>query len=92
MKTILGREIPETTRGVVYLCHIDFLIEPPKLTVFREILCEDSFHALTLYADIPNPLSQLAYGNTYEELCKNLEILHKEMENGEWLEELIESI
>jgi hypothetical protein len=92
MKTILGKEIPETTRGVVYLCHIDFLIEPPKLTVFREILCEDAFHALTLYAEIPNPPSQLVTGRTYDELCKRLEILHEEMKSEKWLKELIESI
>jgi hypothetical protein len=92
MKTILGTEIPKTTRGVVYLCHLDFLVEPAKLNVIREILCEDSFHALTLYAEIPNPPSQLAYGNTYEELCNKLEILHKNMKDEKWLEELINSI
>jgi hypothetical protein len=47
MKTILGKEIPETTRGVVYLCHIDFLIEPPKLTV--ECMSSVALHILSTY-------------------------------------------
>ena len=92
MKTILGTEIPDTTRGILYLCHFDFLVDPPKLTVMREILCDSASDALNLYAEIPNPPSQLATGRTYEELCNELQILHRDMVNEEWLKELSEQI
>jgi hypothetical protein len=92
MKTILGREIPKTIKGIVYLCHFNQMVDPPVLTVFRDILCERIFDAFTIYAETPNPPSQLVYGNTYEELCEQLEILHKNMKDEKWLEELAESI
>jgi hypothetical protein len=92
MKTILGNEIPKNTRGIVYLCLLDFFGKTPKLNVVREIFCEDAFLALTLYAEIPNPASQLVTGKTFEELIINLEKLHKDMKNPKWLEELTNSI
>jgi hypothetical protein len=92
MKTILGKTIPTDIRGIVYLCKFNFLGETPVLTVFREILCTDAFTALNLYAEIPNPPSQLATGKTYEELCSALEKLHSDMRNEQWLLELAESI
>jgi hypothetical protein len=92
MKTILGTEIPENIRGIVYLCHFDYMPDPPVLTVVREILCEDAFQALTLYAEIPNPPSQLAYGKTYKDLCWELSNLYNNMKDPKWLKELSESI
>lgn len=92
MKTILGTEIPENIRGVLYLCHFNFLVDPPVLTVMREILCENAGDALMLYAEIPNPPSQLATGKSYEQLCEELERLHKNMKDKKWLKELSEQL
>jgi hypothetical protein len=86
MKTILGEEIPETTRGILYLCHFDY--EKMEITVLREILFADSYLALMLYAEIFNPASQVVMGKTFEELCAGLERLHKDMKDPVWLEDL----
>lgn len=86
MKTILGTEIPETFKGILYLCEFDY--EKLSIKVIKEILCENAGFALSLYAEIPNPESQLVMGKTYEELCMKLEELHKNMKDKEWLEEL----
>ena len=86
MKTILGTEIPITTRGIVYLCHFDY--SKPKLSVLRELLFENSFEALDAYANIPNPESQLVRANSYEILILELELLHRNMQKKEWLDKL----
>lgn len=85
-KTILGTEIPENIRGVLYLCKFDPKI--PSIKVEVEILRIFAWEALELYANIPNPESQLVTGKTYEELIRNLEILHKNMQDPVWLGEL----
>jgi hypothetical protein len=90
MKTILGTEIPNYIRGIVYLCHYNY--EESKLTVFRELLFESSFEALESYANIPNPESQVVMGGTYKELIYELELLHKNMKNSIWLKELANSL
>jgi len=92
MKTLLGTEIPKSIRGIVYLCHFDYMPDTPKLTVMREIFCTNPADALHLYAEIPNPPSQVAMGNTYEELCAELETLHKNMKDKKWLHELSEQL
>ena len=84
IKTLLGTTIPETTRGILYLCHfIDGTI-----TVTNEVLCDSAGLALNLYAEIPNPESQVVMGKTHEELIANLTILHENMKNEYWLKQL----
>jgi hypothetical protein len=90
MKTILGTEIPEYIRGILYLCHYDYVKN--TLTVIKEILCERAFDALNLYAEIPNPESQVIFDETYEGLCNQLEVLHLHMKDKEWLKELSEQL
>jgi hypothetical protein len=90
MKTLLGTILPENTRGVVYLCVFDYA--KMKISVTKELICSTSFLALTLYAEIPNPESQVAMGCTFEELIIELEELHKNMENPIWLKELSEQL
>jgi hypothetical protein len=58
----------------------------------REILSESAGHALMLYAEIPNPPSQLATGQTYQQLCERLEELHNNMKDPKWLEDLSEQL
>lgn len=88
IKTKLGTTIPETTRGIVYLCEFKNM----TLIVTNEILCDNAGVALNLYAEIPNPESQLVMGKTYEELISNLELLHKNMINEYWLLTLSEEL
>ena len=85
-KTILGKRIPETTRGILYICIFDNV--NLSLTVVNELFFIDQFIALEAYANIPNPESQLVTGNSYEDLCKELEILHNDMKDKDWLLEL----
>jgi hypothetical protein len=88
--TILGTEVPETTRGIVYLCK--FTTHPLKLIVLNELFFGSEWLALNAYAEIPNPESQLISGSTYEILIDNLNKLHRSMTNIEWLKELEECI
>jgi len=83
LQTILGTDIPLTTRGIVYLCYFDNL--SLKLEVCNEILCDNAGEALDLYANIPNPESQLATGETFNELIINLHKLHENMKDESWL-------
>jgi len=84
--TILGTEITEDIRGIVYLCYFDH--DKMTLTVCNSILCQSTSKALNLYANIPNPESQLVMGDTYEELITNLNKLHEDIKDPVWLEEL----
>jgi hypothetical protein len=86
MKTLLGTEIPQEVKGLVYLCDFDYTQN--KLTVFKELLCDSGSLALEMYANIPNAPSQIAYGKTHEEFCKELEILHISMADETWLKDL----
>lgn len=90
LQTILGTEIPITTRGVLYLCHYDY--KQNTLTVCRELLFDNGFNALEAYANIPNPESQLATGKTFDDLIKELHVLHKNMKDKEWLTYLSEQL
>jgi hypothetical protein len=90
MKTLLGNEIPETIKGIVYLC--DFDHDKLVITTIAEIMCEQASIALNLYAEIPNPASQLAMGGTHHEFCKELERLHHNMKDRTWLKNLSECL
>lgn len=84
MKSILGTDIPTSTRGVLYLCHFT----GREITVLNELFFESSFEALEAYANIPNPESQLVTGITFDVLIMELEKLHSDMKDPVWLENL----
>ena len=88
LQTILGTDIPITTRGILYLCRFKNL----KLTVLSEGIFDSGFDALNYYANIPNPESQLVTGRTYDELIINLHKLHKNITNIDWLESLANTL
>lgn len=90
LKTILGTEIPIETRGILYLCHYDRRYN--ILTVGKEILFESGGAALTAYANIPNPESQLVTGKTFDELITNLILLHENIKDPKWLNKLAECL
>lgn len=89
-KTILGTEIPENTKGIVYLCYFDRKKMTIKVT--HEILCDKVMDAMNIYANTPNPESQVVTGGSYVDLIASLIILHDNMKRKEWLERLDESI
>jgi len=89
-KTKLGTKISSNVRGIFYICEYDRTEQ--TICVVDELLCESAFDALNYYANTPNPESQLATGETYEELMLNLEKLHINMEDKDWLIELGECI
>jgi len=88
LKTILGTNIPITTRGILYLCSF----KDNKLTVMGERLYESSWDALQAYANIPNPESQLVSGKTFDDLIANMSKLHEDIYDVEWLKELSECL
>lgn len=90
MKTILDTEIPENIRAVLYLC--DFDSKNLTITVTVEFLFQDAWQALSTFAEIPNPESQLVTGKTYKQLCQHLEVLHRQMKNKRWLKDLSECL
>jgi hypothetical protein len=89
-KTILGTEIPENTRGIVYLCQFNY--DNMSIKVVNEILCDTVMKAMNLYASIPNPESQVVVGRTYADVITSLIVLHDNMKRKEWLEDLAECI
>lgn len=90
VKSILGVSISLDVKGIVYLCV--FNESDLTITVVKELFFYTAFQALDAYANIPNPESQLVTGKTYEELCTNLETLHKNMKDKEWLKNLAETL
>lgn len=82
--TLKGTVIPKEARGILYLCEYT----GDKITVMQERIYSSPMSALNAYSNIPNPESQLATGNTYEELIKEVEEMHSNMSNPKWLEEL----
>ena len=63
MKTILNKEIPQSTRGILYLCKYNY--NDSTIKVEHEVLFDFAGSALEAYANIPNPESQLVTGVTY---------------------------
>ena len=47
------------------------------------------FDALTIYAETPNPASQLVGGNTEEEVFAAIKDITKKMANIDWVEEYL---
>ena len=90
MKTKLGSEVPKSCKAILYLCDFDY--KNMKLKVIGERAYNNTFDGLQAYANIPNPESQLVTGKNYFDLCKNLEILHKNMEDKKWLKMLSEAL
>ena len=88
LQTITGIDIPVTTRGVLYLCHLT----ETKLIVTHTILFDNASDALNVYANIPNPESQVEIGATFGELIANLQKLHQKMKDPKWIEALNECI
>ena len=88
MKTFLGTEIPEETRGIVYLCKYNY--KDKTIEVVRSLLFGCAFDALNAYANIPNPESQLAMGKDRAEFEKDLNELHANLRDPKWVEELAE--
>lgn len=90
LKTIDGKDIELTTRGIVYLCR--FTRNPNRLDVVQSIQFSSASWALNAYSNIPNPESQLIIGKTYNELIKANENLRKKIHTKEWLEQLDECL
>ena len=88
LKTILGEDIPVTTRGILYLGKL----HEKHLEVKRTMMFDTVFESWEAYANIPNPESQLAYGDTFDETIRALHTLHKNMKSPEWIEMLHNSI
>lgn len=88
MKTFLGTEISESTLGILYLCRYNYMNK--TIEVIKEIQFNSGFAALDAYANIPNSESQMASGNDKESFEKDLEKLHIQLNNPEWVEELNE--
>ena len=86
LKTILGTDIPVTTRGILYLC--DYNYRTCSLKVLREMLFDEAFDALNAYANIPNAESQVAMGGSFDELIREVNALHQKMHDHKWLKQL----
>ena len=83
-ETILGTDVPVSTRAILYLC--DYTGK--ELKVINEILFDDAFEGLNAYANIPNPESQLITGKTYDDLIHNMTVVHSNMIDKDWLKDL----
>lgn len=87
-KTFLGEEIRPETLGILYLCMYNY--NDSTIKVVREIQFDSPSDALEAYANIHNPESQLAAGATQDKMLQELEQLHKNLNNPEWVKNLAE--
>lgn len=90
MKTLLNNDIPEGTKGLVYLCDYDYSTR--RLTPLRAVFFENEMDALDFYANTPNPPSQLAMTSEEHTFEEEIEILHEEMCDPEWQEQLADTL
>lgn len=86
MNTFLNEKIKPDTLGILYLCEYNYT--PPSIKVVREIQFTSIFEALEAYANIPNPESQMVSGMDQQELFRELESLHKNLNDSEWVKNL----
>ena len=84
LKTFLGKDIPVTTRGILYICKL----HPERLEVVREILFDNAYQALMAYANTPNPESHIASGETFDEMIKELITLHQALNRPDYAKDL----
>jgi len=84
MKTLLNTEITDNIKALVYFCKL----EGDTIEVRKEVLFEDSYKALELYANTYNPESQIVDGQDHGQFLKNLEKKHKDMNDKEWVKKL----
>lgn len=86
LKTITGEVIPEDVRGLFYFC--DYNYEDCTLTVKKTVFTKTAQEALDMYANTPNPESQLAIGVTREDFEEEVNYLHARMKDKKWLKQL----
>lgn len=93
LKTIGGQDIKQSTRGILYLCDMNF--KEKTFQVVGEAQFDSSFDALNAFANIPNPESQVVLAgkeNTFNHMIKEHEQLKKNVKNPKWIEQLAETI
>ena len=86
MNTFLNEPIKADTLGILYLCKYEY--NPPSIIVVREIQFDNTFDAIVAYSEIRNPESQVATGYNQVQLFKELEQLHSNLNNPEWVKNL----
>lgn len=84
--TFKGAIIPENILGMLYICRYDF--KEKTIEVVNEIGFENGFDALQAYSNTRNAESQLAIGKDRAAFIKDLEKLHANLNNPEWVKEL----
>ena len=71
MKSLLGHDIPENIRGILFICKFD----GESIEVVRERMYNCPFKTVNAYANTPNPESHMVSGETHEEMLVELESL-----------------
>ena len=89
-KTIDKKDIPISTRGILFLCALDF--EHKKIKIIKELVYDDASEALNAYANIHNPESQLIDARTFQELIEKRKRKLEDMKDPEWINSLIDCI
>ncbi len=90
MKTFLGNPINQETLAILYLCDYDYAKQ--TITVTDETQFTRTFDCLLVYANTPNPASQMTSGKDRIAFEKNLNKLHARFNDPEWVKELSEYI
>jgi len=84
--TFAGTIIPESVRGLLYICKYDYATK--TIEICNTIVFDRAYDALQAFANIPNPESQIAMGGTREEFVAELDELHANLNNPFWVNEL----
>lgn len=91
MKLVNIDQVPAGTKAIFYICKFHHQPEL-RLELKRVAFYNSVALGLDIYANFPNPESQLITGETREELTEALEIFGKQMVHEEWLDMLNQSI
>ena len=90
MKTIMGNEINEDTKAIFYLCDYSYRTGTIKAKI--QVTGERQFDSIgmgfEIYANVPNPESQLVYDDDINVLFEKSEKLKRNMQDENWLEQL----
>lgn len=84
MKDLLGVNISENMRGIIYFCDFNYVNNTVKILLALKM--SSVAVAIDFYDDLGQSSYQLAVGDTYEELCDSLTALHRNLKNPRWIQ------
>lgn len=84
MKSLLGTNVPQAAKGILYICDFD----GDQIVATGEMFFKDKMTCLHYYAEIRNPESHMVAGDSHDELVRKHQGLVSRFNTPEHIEEL----